>query len=138
MVGVQVAELRYLLKRNTAAIPPGADGEMVMREQPGGLPRQAIVILLVERVRDQPRARLAGLVLFESLGDAAQIGKRLSRGIACSWETAVAVRVQRADIRRGKSVERLVKRFVVDVAIDRVRPNVAEIGASGKREVIPD
>src|SRR5262249_17193096 len=69
-VRVQVAELQSLLKNNAAPIPSAAERDMVMTHQPSSLTRQSIVMLLIERIRDQSRAFLARLIFFESLSDA--------------------------------------------------------------------
>ena len=134
-VGIQIAELRPLLEGHAAAIPGCARRDVVVRDKPGRLSGQSVVVLLVERVGDDAGALLDRLALFESLRDAAPVRKRLGGGIAGGRESFVTRGSKRGNVGGAEIVERFVERLLVDVAVGRVRADVAEIGVSGERQV---
>ena len=134
-VGIQIAELRSLLKGHAAAIPAAPAVMWLCATSQDRLSGKSVVMLLGESVGDDAGALLDRFVLFQALRDAAPEGKRLGGGVAGGGKACIARGVQRGDVGGAEIIERFVERFRVDVAVGRVRADVAEIGVAGKRQI---
>src|SRR5665213_1052618 len=121
---------RSWVEDRAAAIPSRARRDMIVRDQPARLSRETIVVLFVEGVGDQARARLDRFAVFKTLRNAAPEREGLGYGVARRWESRVTRRRKRGDVGRIQIVERFAERVRADVAIGCVRADIAKISVA--------
>lgn len=92
-------------------------------------------MLSVGCVRDNAGAFLNRLVLFESLRDAAPKRIGLRSGVAGRGETGESRGGERRYVGCAEIIEGFAEGAGVDVAVGCIRPDGAEIGVPGKRQV---
>src|SRR5688572_13934035 len=136
-IGIEVAELGGLSKRDAAAVECAASSELVTTLAKRDLPGQAAVALIGLAAVDQAVATLSRLVVQQHIGDAAEIWKRRVAGIGTDdGSSDVSRRKQRSLFGNSRLIDRLVERRLVDVAVERVGVDIAEVAVEREGHAI--